>query len=498
MSVNKDYVLNALLRHNYFPMQTGLKDELPPALSSETFSPEAARAVAECQLHRRKKECEYRGYDAVDYRLTRFTGVPRSCMIPHPTAYAHLALLIHDSWHRLGHIAENKSSLIRPHEHSDGRLIVMNYESESSKTRREMESAFGKRFVAQTDISTFFPSIYTHALAWAAVTFKEAKANWNKKNRWYNRLDEAARWLKRNETNGVAIGPASSNILSEIILARVDSKLASRFDFHRFIDDYTCYCATEEEAQEFIRRLSRELAEYKLALNGGKTHIEPLPRTASDRWIIDIRHHLPVADVVGPHTVRSFMDYSVQLAAKHPEGSVLKYALRSITGKAKSPEAKQQALCYAIPLAFHHPALMPLLNGLADWDDLDSLDSFSDSLTRIGSESAKFHRSDAMAWAIYYLIKAGSELPSHLVDEILRTRDCTALTILLLHDDDEVVAKLQGFAASLDTADLYELDQYWLFLYELFRRGLAGNPYGQDDTFEVLLNHGVAFLEEIS
>jgi len=454
--IDKSYVLGALLMHNYFPMQSSHKDEVPPVLASDSFTSGAARAVVECRKHRCSSD--YRGYDAVEYRLTRFTGVPRCCMLPHPTAYAWIALVIHESWHRLLHVSENEISLIRPRQHSDGRLIVMDYESDSAKTKREMESAFGRRFIARTDISDFFPSIYTHALAWAAVNFKEAKANWNNKKRWYNRLDEAARWLKRNETNGVAIGPATSNVLSEIILAKVDSRLAARFDFHRFIDDYTCYCRREEDAQEFIRRLSQELAEFKLALNGGKTHIESLPRTASDSWITDIRHHLPEVNAVAPSGVRSFMDYSMCLAAKHPHGSVLKYALRSITGKAQSLEARQQALCYGVPLAFHQPALLPLLDELVDWEDPDFLENFTDSLLRIASESAKFHRSDAMAWALYYLIKAGAELPPDLVNDILRTRDCIALTVLILHADEDIVTKLQGFAASLDPTDLYG---YW-------------------------------------
>jgi sugar phosphate isomerase/epimerase len=87
------------------------------------------------------------------------------------------------------------------------------------------------------------------------------------KGEWFNQLDEKLRKIKRNETQGVAIGPGTSNILSEIILARVDAQLAKEFTYIRYIDDYTAYCETEEEAQKFIRRLGEELAKYKLLLN---------------------------------------------------------------------------------------------------------------------------------------------------------------------------------------------------------------------------------------
>ena len=191
------------------------------------------------------------------------------------------------------------------------------------------------------------------------------------------------------------------------------------------------------------------------------------------------------------------MDYSIQLAAENPDGSVLKYALRSISGKADGSDAKGQALRYGATLAFHQPALLPLLDALVNWGDAEDWEGLEEVLLRIAEESASFHRSDAMAWTLYYLAKAHASLPQELVDAVLRTRDCVALTLLLLYDDKAIRKKLQEFAGLLDSEDLYELDQYWLLLYEMHRRGLCKNPYGDDDTFSVLRAHDVAFLGEL-
>ena len=88
-----------------------------------------------------------------------------------------------------------------------------------------------------------------------ACGLTEAKKN--TKNRWYNDFDYAIRQTKRNETQGIAIGPATSSIISEILLDSIDKALCDAgFDFIRYVDDYTCYCETEEKAQEFIRTLS--------------------------------------------------------------------------------------------------------------------------------------------------------------------------------------------------------------------------------------------------
>jgi hypothetical protein len=161
-------------------------------------------------------------------------------------------------------------------------------------------------------------------------------------------------------------------------------------------------------------------------------------------------------------------------------------------------DARRQALRYGVTLAFHQPALLPLLDSLVNCDDADELDELGEAVLQIARESAKFNRSDAMAWSLYYVAKAGIDLPQELSDSVFRTRDCVALTMLLLFGDKAIQKKLEAFARNLDPEDLYELDQYWLLLYELYRRNLWKNPYGGDDTFAELKAHGVAFLGALS
>jgi len=51
-----------------------------------------------------------------------------------------------------------------------------------------------------------------------------------------------------------------------------------------------------------------------------------------------------------------------------------------------------------------------------------------------------------------------------------------------------------NFAKKLDKTDLYELDTYWLLLYQLYLKRRIRNPYSNDDTFKVLRKHGVSFV----
>ena len=46
MTLDQDFVLAALLQHNYLPMQKSDREELPPVFSSIGFRPNVARVLA--------------------------------------------------------------------------------------------------------------------------------------------------------------------------------------------------------------------------------------------------------------------------------------------------------------------------------------------------------------------------------------------------------------------------------------------------------------------
>ena len=493
MSVDKDFVLAGLLQHNFLPMQKKAKEEMPPVFSSVTFTPEVAKKLV---AGKPRKVEGYQGYDSVDYKLTRFNGVSRICSIPHPTGYAHLALCIHEHWDKLDYIAANKNSLIRPCHHTDGRLIIMDYEKSFEKTKRNLRGAFGRRFMAHTDVANCFPSIYTHAIPWATVGFDHAKKHAKPihATEWFNQLDKKVRCLKRNETQGVAIGPATSNIVSEIILARVDDALREDFVYFRFMDDYTAYCETEGDAQEFIRRLAEELAKYKMLLNIKKTKVIPLPMALSADWATELALSMPKSEEISGYDAVNYLNLAVRLAKDAPDGSVLKYALKSLLGRKLEFMAEFDILPYALTLSFHQPVLLPLLEKLLAATLFPGTFLHGEQLQRLALENARFRRSDGMAWSLYYLNKYEVRISKNIADEVMASRDCVALLLLYLSGDMDNQAIVIEFAKSLNSNDLYEIDQYWLLLYELYREGKIANPYADEDAFEIMKDNGVSFL----
>ena len=490
MSLDKAFVLTGLLQHNFLPTQKKDREELPPIFTSRSFTVDAAKQLVN---GRRRTTNGFRGYDAVDYRLTRFNGVSRSCSIPHPMAYANMSLCIHEHWEKLDYIASNEISHIRPRQHTDGRVVIMDYESSSEKSLRSLATSFGRRFIAHTDIANCFPSIYSHAIPWALVGIEQAKMCIGQPE-WFNQLDEKTRWLKRNETQGVAIGPGTSNIVSEVILARVDEALSRDFRFARFIDDYTAYCKTEEEAQDFVRRLAEELAKYKLLLNISKTEIFSLPRPLTDDWVSELSLRLPGDKVLSAYDAVTYLNFAVTLAKQSPDGSVLKYALKSLLRRDIEFMAETNVLRYALNLSFHQPVLLPLLEKLFDANVIFPVSNYGEELQQLAVENARFRRSDGLAWSLYYLNKYAVPIETETANEVLVSRDCVGLVLLYLSGDTAHQSRVVEFAKSLNAADLYELDQYWMLLYVLFQEGKIANPYTREDAFETLKDNGVVFI----
>ncbi|WP_240335307.1 RNA-directed DNA polymerase [Paraliobacillus sediminis] len=129
----------------------------------------------------------------------------------------------------------------------------MSYKDFERDGTPELDLIIGKKYLVNADISTCFPSIYTHSISWALVGKNVAKSNRGNKNVWYNELDFSVRNTSNGETQGILIGPHSSNILSEILLTSIDFELSNKgWKYIRNIDDYTCYVTNYEDGQKLF------------------------------------------------------------------------------------------------------------------------------------------------------------------------------------------------------------------------------------------------------
>ena len=494
MTVNKSFVLEALFQNNYFPSQKRAREEMPPILSTEKFTVDVAKLI---HAEKRRSSKNYSGYDQVEYKATKFNNVPRYFAIPHPKPYVDLCFNISNFWRLVKPSLQSDNSVIKPYKHVDGRIIVMDYEQSHTRAIRRLEMNFGKKFIVKTDVSSCFPSIYSHALPWALVGVERSKAmkgmKW--KHKWFNRLDETVRWCKRNETQGVPVGPASSNLIAEALLSSIDKEISTKFIFERFIDDYTAYTDTYEDAEEFIRCVSVELKKYNLHLNPNKTSIKTLPHTLNEDWLVELNAILPASNEPKLVELIGYLDRAVEIQSEHIEGSVIKYAAKCIIHKSTG-KRRMGVLKYLLLLSLHYPVLIPVIHGLMNDVKRSYRKTYENELSYILEDRVTNQCSDGICWALFYLYSIGENVTDEIANRIIDMQDCVSMLILCLFNDHK--PKVIKFCKKLKKNDLYTLDKYWLLLYQLYYMGDLVNFYGTDKCFEIMKNHNVNFIKSLT
>jgi len=65
MSISKIFILEALFQKNYFPSQKRAREEMPPILSTESFTVDVAKLI---HAEKRRSSKNYSGYDQVEYK----------------------------------------------------------------------------------------------------------------------------------------------------------------------------------------------------------------------------------------------------------------------------------------------------------------------------------------------------------------------------------------------------------------------------------------------
>ncbi len=226
-------------------------DTLPPIFTSESF-------LEYCK--QRNPTFPITHSPCVLFESVRNNGKSRQMGIPNPFCYELLCRCIRDNWEALktffykrtnGQVHKVSQLHIRTMNDTKA-LFKMNYKSLSERCNPVVpkiisDAGFSARYMVETDIAKCFPSIYSHALVWALKDKKWAKEHKDDTSSWQVKLDRFTRNVKYGETNGLLIGPHASNLLSELILTRVDESLAQEYKYLRHIDDYNCYVETYEE-----------------------------------------------------------------------------------------------------------------------------------------------------------------------------------------------------------------------------------------------------------
>ena len=487
-----------ILNFGYFPR------ELPPIFTTSSL---ARELIALNPLPSGAQKASH----GLPFTLGRVRGVRRKLTVPNPSGFAHLAQAVSANWNALhAHFAADKMSITSPSPgKKSGRALDPRFKLEAIPVRRAVTRA-GARYLVHADVAKFYPSVYTHTLAWAAHGKGVAKQRRRDRGLYGNVLDECVRNCQDEQTVGLPIGPDTSLVLAELILSKVDSQLwglASERNAFRYIDDYEIACASYREADQALAALDEALKSYGLELNDRKSRIVDLPTQLYESWKDSLAKF--VFTSTSPATDREeivrYFTTAFELRARHLDAYVLNYAIGRLPIASTRPSSWRliESLllqCLQLEPGATRYVIAGLLDGQAQGRRLNR-DRISAALSTHVVEHAPVGHSAELAWALWGATQLKIPLSEVAANSVSKTEDAV-VAVLALHAKRAKVLP-RGLNTGLWRKHMSGNGLYgplWLLSYEANVQRWLPTVGGKDHVladpfFGVLKRRQVSFLD---
>tara|TARA_R110002020_G_scaffold991_8_gene4816 strand:- start:1036 stop:2466 length:1431 start_codon:yes stop_codon:yes gene_type:complete len=432
--------------------------------------------------------------------------------ITHPVAQALLSKELADNWKKVaGWLAQAKYSVddLRLSQANERAVSDINFKVHTAKKQFIQATA---DWIVQTDITRFYPSIYTHSIPWAA--YGKAKVKEDIKlfsGSLADRLDILVRATNRNQTIGIPIGPETSRIIAEIVSSRVDREFAERLktlksnQVDRLQDDWFIGVSSLSEAEKVLSDVSHVYREFGLEINGSKTSIERVVKTTPLEWKSELSAFLSHRSgrLTGTR-LREFLELSARIQAKFPMDPVVNYALSVVETKTYVTDDAEILESFLLKAASLSPGSLDkicrvLINVDRETGGI-SKKRVTERFTRLMERNFENGNLYEVIWLAYAIRGLKQRLQSKLVSELCEFQNGSALPLILLdmHSKGLVARKLPvaTWEASI-SPDRVEKDWIWLLAYEGIRRGWLTDHRGvmSKRLFKPLNDHSISFYD---
>ena len=284
--------IDQVARYGYFA------EQFPDCFTSEVFADKLPELLPLISVGKAQKT-KSKNTTAPTNLSTYKNDISRRILsVSNPEAFLRLSKYMRDNWEQILRVSKSTNSLspitfIRSYNSSEE---IINCESIRERLKAKSDfvvgikncirASLGYKYRLKVDITNCYNSLYTHSITWAICGKDLAKSYYRTSEpveikdmyEMGDCLDCFIRQQKNNETNGIIVGPYTSRIVSEIVLARIDQMMTEKgLKFKRYVDDYKIYFRSEAQAQESLPLIEKILNEFNLTLNTSKTEIEKYP-----------------------------------------------------------------------------------------------------------------------------------------------------------------------------------------------------------------------------
>ncbi len=511
--------LTALISKGYFPK------ELPPTFSTESFGASVDKILHDWEragVFSRSPSKKKKRKNSYSYKVVpadpEIISIPkrgyerRNLHITHPVPQALLGRELVEGWRAVQKwllrqtFSEDEVQISPKHNRA---IKGINFQVHLAK-KGFIEGT--SDWLVKTDISRFYPSIYTHSIPWAAYGKERVK----KDLALYggslaDRLDLLVRACNRNQTIGIPIGPETSRIIAEVISSRIDTEFQKanngigpdRVD--RLQDDWFIGAKSLEEAESLLASISAIYRLYGLEINGSKTDIAHILSTKEAAWVSEINSFLshrsgPLRGV----RLRELLKLALRLQSNAPSEPVVGYALSTIEAHHITTADIEAVESFLLKAAVVSPISMNqicrIIISLYRQNGKISRQRVRDRFVELAERNLENGNMYEAIWLIYTIRGLRSKFDSKRISELSELTSSSALALVLLDMESKslVVRALPKNAWEAKISrERVQSDWVWLLAYEACRRGWLSdqNIVMGDPLLNVLNKHGVEFYD---
>lgn len=487
-------VRNQLLANGYFP------SELPPAFTTKSF----ATYVAKHGLAAFNKATECERYSNKEHKHAR-----RILKIPNPLSYLEVCNYISDNWSVVSEkLKGSRFFHIHDYIQKEGRFIKIRF-NEFEEKRLIIPSTY--KYILKTDISKFYPTIYTHSIPWATEGKHQAKENHKKKklNSFGDKLDALIRNCQGRQTLGVPIGPDTSRLIAEMIMVAIDKDIEEKlyekvpeFDGYRLIDDYFLCFDNYGDAEQALSIIASTALEYELVLNERKTEIIPAAEWVEYLWKQELLN-IKVPQENQKFSIRNYINKTFSLAKNYPGSNVIKYAVKCSQNWKIAEDAWPLYEAFLLRSVIACPSVFEEVASIfAAYKDL----SYPISIQRVEStcykmmlENLPLGNHSEVAWSLWLLKMFNITIDQDMCLELSKIENSVCACILLDIQESgktEITLETDKLQALISDKDAL-CGNMWLLAYENNIRGwLTVAPYEDWGAFKKMAKSGVTFYDK--
>lgn len=482
-----------LIEKGYFPR------ELPPPFHTSDLANkyESIRDSLNGALGSDTTRC-------IDYSISKVGLVRKMIKIPNPIFQCKLAETMVENWTEIENIFKaSRFSVSRPKLKGER---AANPDKFKEFVRKIFLASYPYLFELKTDISKYYPSIYTHSIPWAMHTKEIAKAKRSDKKLLGNIIDTFLQKTMYGQTIGIPIGPDTSLIIAEIIGCTIDKMLLDSFPKlkgYRYVDDMYFFFHSYSDAEKVLIKLQQILKEFELQVNTEKTSINRIPKGVEPDWIIKLRSfEFRETEIKQYNDIVSFFSVAFDLALQLPNQYVLSYAVervKSLPLLSDNNISLMETMLLKTMIA-EPSTIKEVFRILHTYKEKVSSYKIEKVIIDFLINNCLRGNDYELSWALWIVKSFKIKLNKKTVSVLQTTQDCINKLIVLDLIESGLIDKkdidVSQWEKLLEAPSLK--NENWLFAYELGKKKWIGKDFNYIEStpyFKILKNNQISFYD---